>query len=266
MENVLLVDIGVNLTSGRFKKDLDEVIRKAQDSGVIKMVVTGTNINESQQALDLTLNYDGVLYSTAGIHPHNAKEFDNDSFEQLSMLLDKKSVVAVGECGLDYNRNFSTPEAQRYCFEEQLKLAVEKQRPVFLHQRDAHEDFVSILAQYNEKIPAAVAHCFTGNKNELDSYLEMGLFIGITGWVCDERRGKELKSMLSDIPLERLMIETDAPYLMPRDIRPKPKSNRNEPVYLPHICQVVADSYNLSYEVIAENTYKNSLRFFSIND
>lgn len=264
MESVLLVDIGVNLTSSRFKNDLDDVIRKAQDSGVDKMIVTGTDIYESQQARDLTVKYNDVLYSTAGIHPHNAKEFDNNSIEQLSTLLNTKSVVAVGECGLDFNRNFSTPEAQRYCFEEQLKLAVEKQRPVFLHQRDAHEEFVSILSSYIEKLPAAVAHCFTGNKNELDSYLEMGLYIGVTGWVCDERRGKELKSILSDIPLERLMIETDAPYLLPRDIRPKPKSSRNEPVYLPHICQVVADSYNLPYDVIAETTYKNSIEFFSI--
>lgn len=260
----MLVDIGVNLTSSRFKKDLYDVISRARDSGVSKMIVTGTNIYESQQARDLTVKYNDVLYSTAGIHPHNAKEFDHDSIKQLSTLLDTKSVVAVGECGLDYNRNFSTPEAQRYCFEEQLKLAVEKQRPVFLHQRDAYEDFVSILTRHIEKIPAAVAHCFTGNKNELDSYLEMGLFIGVTGWVCDERRGKELKSILRDIPLERLMIETDAPYLLPRDIRPKPKSSRNEPVYLPHICQVVADCYNLPYDVIAETTYKNSIAFFSI--
>jgi len=262
----LLVDVGVNLTSSRFKDDIDDVIKKALDSGVSKMVVTGTDINDSVQAHELTQIKESTLYSTAGIHPHNAKTFDIDSIEQLSLLLDKKSVVAVGECGLDYNRNFSTPESQRHCFEEQLKLAVKKQRPVFLHQRDAHEDFVSILSRYIEKIPAAVAHCFTGNKDELNTYLDMGLSIGITGWVCDERRGQDLKSMLSNIPLERLMIETDAPYLLPRDIRPKPKSNRNEPALLPHICQVVADSYGLSFEAIAEKTYQNSLRFFSIDD
>jgi len=262
----LLVDIGVNLTSSRFKKDLDEVVRKAQDSGVSKMIVTGTNIDDSGQALSLTLDYDGVLYSTAGIHPHNAKEFDSESIEKLSVLLEKEPVVAVGECGLDYNRNFSTPKAQRYCFEEQLKLAVKKQRPVFLHQRDAHEDFVSILTKYIDKIPAAVAHCFTGSQHELEKYIELGLFIGITGWVCDERRGQGLKSLLSDIPLDRLMIETDAPYLLPRDIRPKPKSNRNEPFYLPHICQTVAEDYALPFEVIAEQTFQNSINFFSINN
>jgi len=264
-ESLLLADIGVNLTSDRFKKDLDMVVNDALISGVKKMIVTGTDVSESIKAQALTLKYENILYSTAGIHPHNAKEFNDDSVAVLSALLDNKSVVAVGECGLDYNRNFSAPEVQRYCFEEQLKLAAEKQYPVFLHQRDAHDDFINILSKYIKDIPAAVAHCFTGNQSELRTYLESGLYIGITGWICDERRGSELKTLVGDVPLDRLMIETDAPYLLPRDMRPRPKSNRNVPAYLPHICKAVAECYGQSYELIAEKTYQNSLSFFSIS-
>ena len=262
----MLVDIGVNLTSKRFAKDFEDMIQRAVSSDVSKMVVTGTNISESDSAVSLSGKYPGILYSTAGIHPHNAKEFDQNSLNQLSELLDNKNVVAVGECGLDFNRNFSKPVDQLVCFEAQLELAVEKQMPVFLHQRDAHDDFIKILVQYIDKLPCAVAHCFTGNEYELKAYLEMGLYIGITGWICDERRGHELRSIVNQIPLDKLMIETDAPYLLPRDLKPKPKSNRNEPAFLPHICQSVADCYAEPYAVIEEHCYQNSISFFGLDN
>lgn len=260
----MLVDIGVNLTSKRFEKDFEEMMQRAASSGVGKMIVTGTNIPESTSAILLTEKYPDVLYSTAGIHPHNAKEFDQNSLTQLSGLLFNESVVAIGECGLDFNRNFSEPADQLVCFEAQLELAVEKQMPVFLHQRDAHDDFVRIISKYIDKLPRAVAHCFTGSELELKDYLEMGLYIGVTGWVCDERRGQELRSIVNSIPLDRLMIETDAPYLLPRDLKPKPKSSRNESMYLPHICQTIADCYTEKYEVIEQYSYQNSIRFFNL--
>ncbi|MDH5424261.1 MAG: TatD family hydrolase [Gammaproteobacteria bacterium] len=260
----MLVDIGANLSSPRFDKDIDEVITRAISSGVGQMIVTGTSVTESEKAIALSAGYPGILYSTAGIHPHNAKDSSLASLEQLSVLLDSRYVVAVGECGLDFNRNFSVPKDQLRCFTAQLELAVEKKMPVFLHQRDAHSDFARILAQYIDRLPAAVAHCFTGNEDELIQYLDMGLYIGITGWVCDERRGLDLKSLVHKIPLQRLMIETDAPYLLPRDLKPKPKSSRNEPAYLPHICQVVADCYGRPYTEIETHSYNNSLRFFNI--
>lgn len=262
----MLVDIGVNLTSKRFEKDFDEMIQRALLSGVNKMVVTGTNIDESNSAVLLSENYPGILYSTAGIHPHNAKEFDAQSIDQLSLLLNQPGVVAVGECGLDFNRNFSEPADQLVCFEAQLELAVEKQLPVFLHQRDAHDDFIKILNRYVEKLPRAVAHCFTGSESELKEYLEMGLYIGITGWICDERRGGELRSIVDSIPLDRLMIETDAPYLLPRDLKPKPKSSRNESAFLPHICQSVADCYGLPCLEIETASFKNSVQFFGLEN
>ena len=261
----MLVDIGVNLTSSRFDKDLNEVLKKAASVQVGQIIVTGTNISESIKAAELGDKYPAQLFSTAGIHPHNAKEFNPHSINELSSLLELKQTVAVGECGLDFNRNFSPAEDQLVCFEAQLQLAVDKQMPVFLHQRDAHKEFTTILSRYIDKLPAAVAHCFTGTEVELLTYLEMGLSIGVTGWICDERRGAELQRIVSKIPLDRLMIETDAPYLLPRSLRPKPKSNRNEPSYLPHICQTVADCYDLSFAEIEAATYKNSQKFFALD-
>ena len=260
----MLIDIGVNLTSGRFKKDLGEVVAKAEQQNVTKMMVTGTNVAESQEAVVLTRQYPGKLYATAGIHPHHASECSEQALQSINHLLQEDSVVAVGECGLDYNRNYSSPEDQCYCFEEQLKLAVTHQLPVFLHQRDAHADFVSILSQYIDNIPSGVAHCFTGSEHEMHAYIDMGLSIGVTGWVCDERRGLELKSVVDQIPRDRILIETDAPYLLPRDMRPKPKSNRNEPAYLPHICQAVADCYSETFDVVAKQTTENARRLFRL--
>jgi len=260
----MLIDIGVNLTSGQFASDYTEVIERARQAGVEKMIITGTNVPESIQAEKMAAQQPGCLYSTAGIHPHHAKEFEKGSISVLSGLLDKQSVVAVGECGLDYNRNFSEPADQRCCFSAQLELAAEKNRPVFLHQRDAHEDFVKLLSEYLPQIPAAVAHCFTGSADEMQQYIDMGLYIGITGWICDERRGQELKSIVNTIPADRLMIETDAPYLLPRDLQPKPKSRRNEPMYLPHIAEVVASCYGINVIEIAERTAENTRRFFNL--
>jgi len=260
----MLIDIGVNLTSGQFASDVTDVIDRAKNSGVEKLIITGTSIPESIQAEKMATQQPGELYSTAGIHPHHAKEFNQDSIQSLTDLLEKESVVAVGECGLDYNRNFSEPADQRRCFSEQLELAANKNKPVFLHQRDAHEDFVKLLSEHLSQIPAAVAHCFTGSVEEMQQYLDMGLYIGITGWICDERRGQELKSIVNKIPLERLMLETDAPYLLPRDLRPKPKSRRNEPMYLPHIAEVLAECYGMGVNEIEKLTVENTQRFFKL--
>lgn len=260
----MLIDIGVNLTSGQFAADHGEVIERAKKAGVEKLIITGTSLQESGQAQKLANKQPGCLYSTAGIHPHHAKEFDQHSIKALTAMLQHDEVVAVGECGLDYNRNFSSPEDQRHCFAAQLELAADLNMPVFLHQRDAHKDFVSILSKHIDAIPAAVAHCFTGSLDEMMKYIEMGLSIGITGWICDERRGQELKSIVNKIPLDRLMIETDAPYLLPRDLQPKPKSRRNEPMYLPHIAGVIADCYAMNVKEISEITVENSRCFFNL--
>lgn len=237
--NEPLIDIGVNLTSKQFREDLPQVIERAVQAGVRYMIVTGLTAPLSQAALELARSRPQVLCSTAGVHPHNAKTFDRHTQGELRTLAQCPEVVAVGECGLDYDRDFSPREQQREAFERQLELAAELQKPVFLHQRSAHEDFFRILANARPKLSGGVVHCFTGDERELEAYLELGLHIGITGYVCDERRGQHLQQLVRRIPPERLMVETDAPFLLPRDLK-HARGRRNEPAHLPHVAASVA--------------------------
>ncbi len=259
-----LIDIGANLTHKSFDPDRNQVIGRAREAGVVRMIVTGSSVACSKQAAELAADYPDVLYSTAGIHPHHAAEIQTGDREALAGLLQKENVVAAGECGLDYFRNFSPKEDQRRVFTMQLELAAEHRMPVFLHQRDAHDDFVAILKEYLPEIPKAVAHCFTGNGDELDGCLELGLYVGITGWICDERRGGHLKDLVANIPLNRLMVETDSPYLLPRDLDPKPGNRRNEPMYLPHIVQSIAEAREIEALELAAATARTSEQFFAL--
>lgn len=257
------IDIGVNLTGSSFNSDLDDVIQRALDAGVSQMIVTGTDLHHSQAALELSCRYPGILKSTAGVHPHHASEFDNNTISGLRALCNEESVVAVGECGLDYNRNYSKPGEQRSAFEAQLQLACELRLPVFLHQRDAHDDFVSMIREYRDDLAGAVAHCFTGSVDEALEYVAMDMYIGITGWICDERRGCDLQHAVKSIPVDRIMLETDAPYLLPRDLKQKPAhKRRNEPCYLPHICEVAAKYMGVEHQQLAQAALENTRKFF----
>ena len=172
-------------------------------------------------------------------------------------------MLAVGECGLDYFRNFSTHEQQEQVFRTQLELATQVHKPVFLHERDAHDGFVGILQEYLPRLSGGVAHCFTGTTEQAQRYVDMGLYVGITGWICDERRGAALREAVRVIPLDRLLIETDAPYLIPRDIRPKPASHRNEPMHLRAVLHRLAACRGESVEMLAEATTANARRLFN---
>ena len=260
-----MIDIGVNLTNARFDKDRDELIARAQSKGVSAMLVTGTNVSESQKALQLTTKYPDYLYSTAGVHPHDADNVSGTYLQEIRILAEHESVKAIGECGLDFNRNFSAPKQQEKVFAEQISLAAELQLPLFLHQRDAFSLWFQLLSPYITSVPAMVSHCFTGNADELDKCLSAGMYIGITGWVCDERRGKPLQALIPSIPLNRLMIETDAPYLTPRTIRPKPKSSRNEPSYLPYVIEKLAELYECSIEDIINASNDNTRKVFNLS-
>ncbi|SUB74048.1 Deoxyribonuclease TatD [Pluralibacter gergoviae] len=185
--------------------------------------------------------------------------------EAVRRLAARPEVVAIGECGLDFNRNYSTPQAQEQAFSAQLALAAELNLPVFLHCRDAHQRFIALLAPWLDKLPGAVVHCFTGTRDELEACLAHGLYIGITGWVCDERRGVELRELLPLIPADRLLIETDAPWLLPRDLTPKPASRRNEPAHLPHIAGRIAQWRAEDAEALARRTDDNARRLFGID-
>ena len=260
-----LIDIGSNLTHESFQHDFDAVLERASAAGVRRQIVTGTSLAASEAAIQLQHRHPGVLYATAGVHPHHASDLDDACFAQLSQLASSVSVVAIGECGLDYYRNYSPHAAQRAAFTRQLELAATLRKPVFLHQRDAHADFIAILREHHANLTDAVAHCFTGQAQELDDYLELGLAIGITGWICDERRGQHLKDMVGRIPSDRLMIETDAPYLLPRSLRPKPSGRRNEPAFLVEVASVVAQARGETLDTVAATTTATAERFFGLN-
>ena len=259
-----LVDIGANLAHKSFDDDRREVLQRAAEAGVAKIIVTGSSDDSNVQAAALAESNPAILCSTAGVHPHHASDYTDESDALIRKLVQKDVVVAIGECGLDYFRNFSPREAQLDAFRRQLEIAKEAGLPVFLHQRDAHDDFVEVLESTLPDISRAVAHCFTGEGESLHEYIAMGLYIGITGWICDERRGQHLHDIVSIIPDDRLLIETDAPYLLPRTIRPKPKTRRNEPAFLPEVLKTVAEARGQSADHIARITTENATRFFDL--
>ena len=257
-----LVDIGINLAHDSFDADRDAVIERAEQAGVTHLLITGSSVESTQRAIDLVRAQPKRMRSTAGVHPHHAAELDEAAAGTLALLARSPEVVAVGECGLDYFRNFSPRDAQIDAFRRQLQLAVEVRKPVFLHQRDAHEDFVAILREVRPHLPGGVAHCFTAGIQEAREYLDLDLYIGITGWICDERRGLHLRDVVRYIPADRLLIETDGPYLLPRDLNPMPKSRRNEPMYLPHILAAIAAARGESPDMLGPMTTRNVHKLF----
>ena len=259
-----LVDIGANLTHAAFRDDADEVIARARQAGVSTMIVTGTTVDESEKALALAESHPGVLFATAGVHPHHARDCGPDTITKLKDLLSDRRVVALGECGLDFNRNYSPHPDQEKCFIAQLELASHFKKPLFLHSRDAHPRFAEILKHHQVK--NAVAHCFTGERDELRACLDLGLCIGITGWICDERRGRHLLELVREIPRDRLLLEADSPYLTPRDLRPQPRGRRNEPAFLPHIAQTVARAVGRPVAEVAAETSRNARTLFAIDE
>ena len=265
----MLIDVGVNLTNKRFDKDRDEVILRAKNQEIEKLLITGTSVYESQQALALCEHYQhkfpNTLFCTAGVHPHDADGVSDDYLAQLTQLAEQSYVKAIGECGLDFNRNFSAPKQQIKVFKEQIRLAADLNMPLFLHQRDAFTPWFEELKPFIHQVPAMVSHCFTGSKVELEQCIAADMYIGITGWLCDERRGKELQEIVSLIPLNRLLIETDAPYLTPRTIKPRPKSSRNEPSYLPYVVKMLAELLGCSELELINQTTNNSAQVFNLS-
>ncbi len=261
-------DIGVNLPDKRLPTE--PVLMAAEKAGVTAMLLTGTCLAQSEIAFLETQRHRGKLFSTAGFHPHNAKEWGLNSAQELKTLLTNSEVLAVGECGLDFNRNFSEPDIQLSVFEQQLELAAELQLPVFLHERDAFEQQLGLLKKYRRHLVGGVVHCFTGDLAQMQAYLELDLYIGVTGWVCDDKRASELQNAIPDLPLERVMLETDAPYLKPKNIKlpeldQKPKLKSNQPAYLPQIAARVAELMSVEMSVLQEAAWRNTLTLFKPN-
>jgi TatD DNase family protein len=261
---VELIDICCNLTSSAFRDEEAEVIARARAAGISHILATGSSLEDSHHAIELARRYPETVFATAGVHPHHAKAWNETSAECLRGLLADPAVRAIGEAGLDFNRNYSSPEDQERAFLAQLELAEEHGLPLFLHEREASERMLALLRPRRDRLGAAVIHCFTGDGEALAAYLDLDLHIGITGWICDERRGHHLRDLIRRIPPERLMLETDAPYLLPRDLPDAPKSRRNEPAFLPHILRAVASAMEVDPETLAQATTRTARAFYRL--
>ncbi|MBF7054817.1 TatD family hydrolase [Halomonas sp. KAO] len=262
-----LVDIGANLTHDSFARDLPAVLRRAQAANVTTLILTGTDREHAEQAITIARQHAGkglALHATAGVHPHDASRWDAGLATAMGELHRQPEVVAVGECGLDFNRNFSTPAEQERALEAQLELAAENGKPLFLHERDAGQRMREILHAWRDEITDAVVHCFTADRATLFGYLDLDLHIGLTGWLCDERRGHHLRELVTEIPSRRLMLETDCPYLLPRNLPAKLKGRRHEPALLPWILREIAHWRGESEAELATATTATARRFFRL--
>ena len=259
-----LIDVAANLTHQDFDRDRQEVIKRAQAVGVSQLIVVAASIEESHAAVALAHQFHPRLFATAGVHPHNARAFGGASSAAIAAVATNDAVVAIGECGLDFNRNYSSSDSQLYAFEAQLELAARLRLPVFMHQRDAHERFYKLVSQYRAELVAAVVHCFTDHAEALAAYLALDLHISISGWICDPQRGKHLHDLVSRIPSSRLMLETDAPYLLPKTLSPKPRHRRNEPMYLPQVLATVAACGDQDITQLGASTTATARTFFNL--
>lgn len=261
-----MIDIGANLTKPGLMKNLKDTLLSAKEVGVSDIIITGTSIQSTQEAKKLANdNWSSTypnLYYTAGIHPHSAHGWDIHSLHLLETLAE--DAVAVGECGLDYNRMYSPKEDQIRVFIAQLDLALASGLPVFLHERDAFQDFVGILKPYCLRGLKGVVHCFTGDTQEAKAYLDMGLYIGVTGWITDSRRNKKVLEALTTVPLDKLMIETDSPYLIPRNLPDWHKKEACLPQYLPYIASALCEAKGVSFDQILKSTSYNARTLFDL--
>jgi len=262
-----LIDIGANLAHESFARDLDAVLQRAWHAGLGAIILTGSCLQSSERTLEMARQHPGKLYSTVGLHPHHASDWSSAMKQRFEALAAADEVVSLGECGLDYYRDLSPRPVQQQAFIDQIQLAIRLGKPLFLHQRQAHEDFIAILREHRSALGAVVVHCFTDTRESLEDYLALDCHIGITGWICDERRGRHLLDCVHLIPGNRLMIETDAPYLLPRTApkaAQKSAHRRNEPHYLPYVLQAVAAARSESPDITAAQTTATAKAFFGI--
>ncbi len=261
-----LIDIGVNLTHPSLLKEVDAVIERAQAAGVMQLVLTGTTLEDSENALNLCLRLDAgeALFSTAGVHPHEASTWNAAAARTSRDLAGQSQGAGPGRMrpGLQSRLHPATAAGAllRGTAGPGRRIAPSGVSPRTRRQRaDAGDP-----ARLSRPLPAAVVHCFTGERKALYGYLDLDLHLGITGWICDERRGLHLHELVGQIPVGRLMLETDAPYLLPRTLRPKPRHGHNEPAFLPEILRTVARLRNETPEQTALHTTATARAFFDL--
>lgn len=258
-----MIDIGVNLTHPSLFEKLEHNIVQWQQEGVQSIIAIASDLEESQSLIGISGNSDNNIYHTIGCHPHHANDWQAESVQQAQRLIKYANhCIAIGETGLDFNRNYSSQDQQINAFQDQLQLAIDLDLPIYLHERDAETTLQSMLRNQIGTDVDGVLHCFTASKEALKRYLDFGLYIGVTGWLCDERRGQELQESIRYIPKDRILFETDAPYLLPRTLRPRPK--KNHPKYLPHIIEQAALFSQWTKEELIAISVENSKRLFRL--
>ncbi len=258
-----MIDIGANLTHDYFCGRIDDTIAEAVAEGVEHIIVTGTDLTSSSRARELTAAH-GQLSFTAGIHPHSAVPAQHPDLGAISALWAQTHCVAVGELGLDYNRMYQEKKQQQDCFSAQLEMSAAAELPLFLHMRDAEEDFIDIisaLARDRKK----VVHCYTNGPAVLKKLLDLGAMIGITGWICDQRRNQDLIESLKYLPADRVMIESDAPWLLPRTVPDFRRIRHNHPRYLRYVLDQIAVCKGLDGVGLAHQIRANTIAFFALN-
>jgi len=257
-----LFDSHCHLDDHSLFKDLKRTLQNARNAGVNSILTVGVDLNSSQKAVELAESNHGV-YASVGVHPHDAKSCNQSVIEDLSRLAGKKAVRAWGEIGLDFNRMYSPRKDQEKWFVQQILAADSLGLPMIFHERDSVGRFLEILKSHFNPQTKGVVHCFSGNGADLASYLDLGLYIGVTGIVTIKTRGAELRKLVADIPLSRLLIETDAPYLTPAP--QKNKTRRNEPAFVKSVLLKLADVLQTDPMELAEATTTNAKRLFGIN-
>lgn len=256
------IDIGVNFHSSQLEPVRDEILDRARDAGLAAILATGTSYESSLLAKSVAIAEPGFVFATAGVHPHVADHWGPDDLERFEKLWSSPQVVAIGECGLDYNRNYSTRANQRHAFIEQLRAAGRHKKPLFLHCRDAFDEFMELLTMPGHGRLTGVVHCFTGTADEARQILDMGFDIGITGWITDLKRGGSLRDLVHDVPLDRLHLETDAPYLSPKNL--KRRRSYNEPANVIWVAKELATLKDLPVEEVVRQCTLNSRRMFRL--
>ena len=268
-----MIDICVNFLNRQLQADPEMVLSRAEKSGVEGLVLCSTDLAMVAANIALCEQLGAAknlqYRTTAGVHPHDASTWDQHSHAQLIKLASNPLICAIGECGLDFNRNYSTQEEQIRAFQGQIEVAIEVNKPLFVHDRESQGQVLRMLTRPN--LPPAVIHCFTGSEDDLRGYLEAGFYIGITGWICDKKRGEDLRTMIKQIPLDKLLVETDAPFLRPHNapsdfaskhgIAAKWKK-RNEPALLAWVVEEVAQHRQESVAQIAQATSNNAKQLF----